>query len=242
MDASLFLQDVFNSLSGKQKNHLQKLEKIIDRPIALGLLSMQPTASAKEVDMIAEMLSLFLDVRIYSTRTNPRQVIFKGVHKNICIRMHPQYIIKKPKDHPHYSGKNNSPNNYWAIDLAIELLINNFRLAVLGIEYDGHVAHYVESNIKRSYIRDWGIFSVEGFVPLRISPDQWKLHSEWYKKVILKHLDREAKKYGPPISNAMLNFNREQDSVPDFIIQKEGASFIAIPLTRELIEANEFKL
>lgn len=143
MDASLFLQDAFNNLSGKQKNHLKKLEKIIQPPIALGLLSMQPTASAKEIDMIAKILSLFLDVKIYSTRTNPRQVVFEGLHNNICVRMHPQYIIKTPKDHPHYSGKNNSPNNYWAIDLAIELLIDNFRLAVLGIEYDGHAAHYI---------------------------------------------------------------------------------------------------
>lgn len=241
MDASLFLQNVNNNLSGKQKNHLKKLEKIIQTPIALGLLSMQPTASANEIDMIAEMLSLFLNVEIYSARTNPRQVVFEGLHNNACIRIHPQYIIKKPKDHPHHSGKKDSPSNYWAIDLAIELLFNNFRLAVLGIEYDGHAAHYVESNIKRSHIRDWGIFSAEGFTPLRISPDQWKIHLEWYKKTILKHLDREIKKYYSPISKEMIDFNREQDSVPDFIIQKNGASFFAIPLTRDLIEGDAFE-
>lgn len=236
MDASDFLQSVEDKLSGKQKKHLIKMEEILPRFIALGVLGMNLRSSARELDMIADILASFSDLSIYSVRHEPRQVVFDGVYKGFVVRFWPQYIVKKPNDHPMFSVKM-PQSNFWAIDFAIEVLRCDFRIAVIAIEYDGHPNHYIESGIKKSYLRDWGIFDSEGFVPLRVAPDQWVVHPKYYKDAILRNIDRKIKLYLDVGCNNLYKLNVDQNSIPDFWVERRGDCFFARPLIRKLIES-----
>ncbi|EPM1554527.1 hypothetical protein L4O92_005536, partial [Pseudomonas aeruginosa] len=99
---------------------------------------------------------------------------------------------------PQYKVKNTSPNSQpWAVDLVLHLnrIIgqDTIRVSSLGIEYDGYPSHYIESNIKKTYLRDTAIASESGIQSIRISPESWKRDPDFFKKAIRKYFNHSIK-------------------------------------------------
>jgi len=177
-----FLQ---TSFSNKQHKLLKEIIPLVGLAAATALVSLQGVerASQAEINVIAHIISQFNPITVDFFQYSPRRISLKGQYpNNHTILITPQYKVD--------NRNANSPP--WAIDLVIDLLIlianKTIKIATIGIEYDGHIAHYVESEVKRSYIRNAHILSVEGVPLIRISPESWKKEPEFFKKCIRKYL------------------------------------------------------
>ncbi len=241
MDASVFLRKVEASLSEKDKKRLKKLSSSVGRDNAVALLGMHSRTSAAEIEMISEIMASFEDVRIFSVRHQPRNVVFEGEGAGFKVRLHPQYVVGKPVDHPHYS-KERPQDNYWYIDFAIELgryySGNWIRAAVVAIEYNGHIAHYVESNIRKSYMRDWGVFDQCGYVPLKVTPEHWRNQGGYFMKSINRHLKHHAIDMIYWSREFMEYRIRNQLETPDFVVQEKGGFLYAVPTINLITDVN----
>ena len=137
--------------------------------------------SQAEIETMANVIILFDSLEIIKLNKSPLYLVIKGKFLiKYLVNIIPQYS----------SGR-------YSIDLVIHLykLIDNEEcsIASIGIEYDGHVAHYVESNIKRSYIRDANIISNNGIPLFKISPEQ-KNNIEFVRKSIKKYFKNQIRK------------------------------------------------
>ena len=68
----------------------------------------------------------------------------------------------------------------------------------IALEYDGDDSHYKESGIKKSYRRDFYIFTETGISTIRLSPEMVKEDPE------LKDLVKSLKKYSQEKSMILL--------------------------------------
>lgn len=191
MELDEIFEDIKNNFSNNQKKLFKRIEPATNRQVAIGLISLQGVekTSQAEIEVISSLISQFSPLEIDDFQNSPRRIILRG--QFLCghiVYIEPQYKVDNinPKAQP------------WAIDLVLRL---NRRIgqdlveiAVIGIEYDGHIAHYVESKVKSTYKRDSIITGNEGFQLLRISPEQWKSSKEDLKKTIKKYFEYHIKK------------------------------------------------
>lgn len=184
------LNKLQNSFSNNQKKLFSKICPLIGREASIALISLQGVekASQAEIEVIANLIAQFKPIKIMDLQETPRRVTLSGKYTdNYSIRMVPQYKVANAKTRA----------QPWAVDLVIELYLLTgeecVKISSIGIEYDGYPAHYVESNIKATYLRDSCILGEEGISFIRISPDLWKKDPEVFKKAIRKYLSRQVK-------------------------------------------------
>ena len=229
----VFLDKIQESFSHNNKKQLQKLTPFIGSKAATSLIGM-PKGSQKETEVVAHIISDFKPFEIFSFRQTPRKVVLEGVfpnNANYIVRIHPQYYIAQPK-----IISNDKKDNYWEIDLAIELhkrFDNDFiRVAIIGFEYDGHDAHYLESKIKKNYLRDTGIMYQESFIPIHIMPEHWKKYGEkLYKDTMMKHFHKRTVEIEMIQRYKLKEMYLQQKDTPELIVVGEGRMRQAIPLT-----------
>ncbi len=190
MDINVSLKKIEKNFSNKQNKLLQKIEKLIGREASIGLISLQGSeqTSQAEIEVIANLITQFQPIKISEFQETPRHITLEGHLDN----WHPLTIS------PQYKIQNTSPNSQpWAIDLALHLnrIIgqDTIRVSSLGIEYDGYPSHYIESNIKKTYLRDTAISSESGIQSIRISPESWKRDPDFFKKAIKKYFNHSIK-------------------------------------------------
>lgn len=191
MELDETLEVIKNNFSNNQKKLFKRIKPDTNRQVAIGLISLQGVekTSQAEIEVIASLISQFSPLEIDNFQNSPRRITLKGQFPNgHIVYIEPQYKV----------GNINPKAQPWAIDLVLRL--NRWigqdlvEIAAIGIEYDGHIAHYVESKIKSTYKRDAIITSNEGFQSLRISPEQWKSSKEDLKKAIKKYFEHHIKK------------------------------------------------
>ncbi|HCF2356998.1 TPA: zinc finger-like domain-containing protein [Pseudomonas aeruginosa] len=190
MDIDVSLKKIEKNFSNKQNKLLQKIEKLIGREASIGLISLQGSdqTSQAEIEVIAVLIAQFQPIKISSFQETPRHITLEGYLDS----GHPLTIS------PQYKVKNTSPNSQpWAVDLVLHLnrIIgqDTIRVSSLGIEYDGYPSHYIESNIKKTYLRDTAIASESGIQSIRISPESWKRDPDFFKKAIRKYFNHSIK-------------------------------------------------
>lgn len=235
-----FLSDIKKNFSNNQKKQLEKLIPLIGEEAAISLIGI-PKGSKTETEVVAHIISDFKPFEIFSFRPTPRKVVLQGVfqNNNYIVRIHPQYYITQPAI---ISG---SKEQYWEMDLAIELhkkFNNDFiRIATFGFEYDGHIGHYVESEIKKNYLRNAGIMYQEGFMPIHIAPEHWKKYQDFYKETMMKHFYKRIEEVEMMQSYRVKEMYLQQIDTPELIIVGEGLIKQAIPLTPDNISKYDFQ-
>ncbi len=184
------IDEIKSKFSNNQKKLLNRIEKLIGHDSSVALISLQGVekTSQAEIEVIANIISQFSDIKIFSFKDKPREIAFIGkAFKRHKVKILPQYKVAK-------YNKNHQP---WAIDLVLELMRpigDEFvKIASLGVEYDGYPAHYVESKIKSTYNRDTNILAQSGIFSIRISPESWKNDPENIKKSIKKYFEHKIK-------------------------------------------------
>lgn len=229
-----FLREVEQDFSNNQRKQLERLAPELGRDIAVALVGMQGRTSRAEIDVIAEIIRPFKPFRIHSYRAQPRKIVLEGFGpEGHIIRIHPQYAILQPEI------LSTSPKQqYWWVDLAVELhrkFKNDLvRIAVVGFEYDGHDAHYLESKIKKSYVRDVGIMYQEGFQPMHIAPEHWKKHPNLYIDTMIRYFYRRIWEVQALDLHVLKKMYLEQVDAPEFVVIGSGGIKRAIPLVREI--------
>ncbi len=180
-DTSEHLEAIRKGFSGRQNKLVEKIKDFVDEEIAIALVGMQGVkgTSHSEIEVVANLISLFTSLKIRKITQSPRSLVIQGNYlKDYFVEIIPQYA----------SGK-------YSIDLVVKLFVSksNLQIASIGIEYDGHDAHYVESNIKKSYKRDSDILANEGIPLIKISPEQKKEIDPTRKNIskYLKHRIRD---------------------------------------------------
>lgn len=231
-----FLSEVEKDFSNNQRKQLARLAPRLGKDVAVALIGMQGRTSRAEIDFIAEIISPFKPFKIYSFRKQPRKIVLEGVGpEGHVIRIHPQYAILQPEILS--TSKN---QQYWWVDLAVELHKqfdgDLIRLAAVGFEYDGHDAHFIESKIKKSYVRDVGIMYQEGFQPMHIAPEHWKKHPNLYIDTMVRYFWKRIREVQVLDLQALKKMYLEQVDTPEFVVIGSGGVKRAIPLVRELDE------
>lgn len=190
MNNKVDLDKIQKSLSNKQKKLFDGISPLIGSEASIGLISLQGVerTSQAEIEVIAKLITQFSPIKIEEFIASPRYITLGGQGtKGHYVKIFPQYKVKNI----------NTKAQSWAIDLVLELhrAIGSdlVCIASIGVEYDGHPAHYVESNIKNTYQRDIGIVSESGIFSIRISPEKWKKDESVFKKAIKKYFEHQVK-------------------------------------------------
>lgn len=200
------LNNIQHSLSNSQKKLFSEISSLIGKEPSLGLISLQGVekTSQAEIRVIAQIISQFNPINIIEYQETPRRIVLGGKYSNrYTIRIIPQYKVPniKEKCQP------------WAIDLVLELILTidseATSVASIGIEYDGHPEHYIESKIKSTYIRDAHIVGETGITFIKISPEGWKKESETFIKAVRKYFARQVKNTENVISKISLDINQK---------------------------------
>lgn len=175
------------------KNQLElanKIELKLGRDVATCLVSLLifERTSQREVGVVAELIEQFNPVEIKEFTENPNKITLTGygpkLHK---VEIAPQFKVENP-----------FPNGRtWSLDLVIKLYRkiggDHIEICAINVEYDGDPSHYLESSVKKSYMRDSSIASELSIQTIRISPDAWKKDQKYFVKAIKKIFEHSIK-------------------------------------------------
>lgn len=152
-------------------------------------------ASFAEVEVIRKLITPYKTITVHGTGPGGKGLCLKGCYsegnpyfKDYYLRFVLQYAVPNPSQSPYAKD--------YAVDIVIEVLhtdgVNedDLHLGALGIEYDGHPAHFDSENTRRTYLRDAKISSRAGIQQLRMSPVGAKNHLEVYEVAIKKFIRR----------------------------------------------------
>lgn len=194
MDNSVF-ESIKNKFSGKQKKFFEKIEKIIDYRVAIVLTSQQGVSgtSRAEIEFVVNLIKGFKPLSVDEFELKPRRLVIVGRIGLYKVKIYPQFPVAQPEYHDEKMRYN------WSVDVVTELYAcvgGVFEcISIVGYEYDGHISHFVESTVKKTYIRDAIIFGEKGFNPIRVYPEQVKNNPEAFGKALLKHFNKEINKF-----------------------------------------------
>ena len=184
------LKAIQSSFSNNQKKLFERIRQNLNPQVAIALISLQgiEKTSQAEIEVISDIISQFDPLAIYSFQKVPRHIVLcSQAFKGHLLYIEPQYKVKN--SNPKYQP--------WAIDLVLKLYRkigqNEDQIGVLGVEYDGHISHYVESKVKTTYQRDISIIDSESIPCIRISPTHWKTSSNDIKKTIKRYFEHKIK-------------------------------------------------
>lgn len=198
------LNEIKKSFTNNQRKLYKKIEPLIgsDASIALVNLKNYERTSIAELNVIANLIKQFHPIKIVTFNDSLNQLTFSGKGpKGHSIKILPQYKVKNSiyKSHP------------WAIDLVVELHrkigFEIVKIASIGIEYDGYPAHFLENNIKKTYLRDVAIASNEGIQSIRIAPEAWEKDPNQFKLAIKKYFEHQMR-IAENVQNSTINVTR----------------------------------
>ncbi|NHB97213.1 hypothetical protein [Photorhabdus stackebrandtii] len=173
-----FVRCFYFTLSKNKKKAVKRLvKKGIQKSVAVGLLS-AGRCSYPEALMISKIIDKFRGIEIFSYTEKPQSVCFSAmIDDEKIVYIYPQYRLIKPL---YLNTKGRKQQDYWHIDLAIELHIVNSTnddsaiIAIWGMEYDGHPQHFNESSIRNSHLRDLTINTEYDINIMHITEEIWK--------------------------------------------------------------------
>lgn len=217
-----FMQEFGKLFSNNKWKQVAKLEPIVGRVAAIALIGNERT-SREEISVLADIISRFKPLQLYSYKTLPNKAVLSGyADQGNRVLIYPQFRIQKP------DRIITRPNRteYWYVDFAIKIFSRKDSYICIGLwgaEYDGHPQHLIESGIKWSHFRDVVIDNVIGMRPVHITKDYWLTNSQEYIDNVALHIDR-ANARADPLSIADLNnsYNGLYDS-PELDVVGDGA-------------------
>lgn len=193
----LILEKIESKFSNKQQRIHSKVQKILGWQVSVALVSMQGFrgTSQEEIKFISELISDYQPLSIRHYSESPKSLIIEGVFAGAYpVYIYPQYEVCQPDSFRNTKGKN------WSVDVVLKLYTKigdePHQIAIIGYEYDGHISHYVQDEVRKAYVRDAGILQAEGFNPVRISPEGWRSNPDHYKKSLSKFFNRKALEIG----------------------------------------------
>lgn len=201
------LNEIVSGFTNNQNRLHKKITPLIGNDASVALVSLKDTeqTSFAELEVIANLISQFSPIQIVDSN----HLILSGKgSKGHSVKIIPQYKVKNSiyKSHP------------WAIDLVIELHrkigFEIVKIASIGVEYDGYPTHFLENNVKRTYLRDTAIASNEGILSIRISPDAWKKDPNQFKLAVKKYFEHQIK-ITEKIQSSTVNIARLEPSITE---------------------------
>lgn len=134
-----------------------------DKKIASELVDFKKNfknSSKDEITFIVYVLSVFKPLQFDCDKK-----MFHGVlSEKFKVLIKLQSKVQNPKT-----------KKYWSIDATIEVMdLANHSICKIGLEYDGHDSHFIESKVKKQNVRDLTIAEVEGIFCFRVNPDMVK--------------------------------------------------------------------
>ncbi|MFH4371216.1 hypothetical protein [Vibrio alginolyticus] len=184
------LKTHFDRFSANELDLCKEIEKTLGKDVSRCLVSLKhfEQTSLKEIEVISFLIEQFKPLIIEEFIDSPREnrsVLIVGkmkVHHKVEII--PQLRVENPFP----------KGRVWSIDLTIKLFRfigeQYVEIGAVGIEYDGDSSHYLESGVKRAYLRDSHI-ATENIHIIRISPDAWKKDKGYFKKTIKKYFENK---------------------------------------------------
>lgn len=175
-----------SQLTKEQKRLFNKMHPKIGELPSLALIDTHGPTSLKEIEAISVLIEQFCPLHVTESADNLRGWILLGeAPKRHTIRILLQYKVKNA------DGKSRS----WAIDLVIEIIRKlgnkDLKIGAIGVEYDGHPRHFVESGVFRAYARDMHISTDTGIQVIRIADIQWKSDPQIYIDAIKRFVKRK---------------------------------------------------
>ncbi|MFY8326328.1 hypothetical protein [Pseudoalteromonas sp. ZZD1] len=201
------LNDIVSGFTNNQKKLHKKITPLVGNDVSIALVNLKGTeqTSFAELEVIANLISQFRPLQIVDLS----QLILSGKgSKGHTVKIIPQYKVKN-------SINNSHP---WAIDIVIELHrkigFEIVKIASIGVEYDGYPTHFLENNIKKTYLRDTAIASDEGILSIRISQDAWKKDPNQFKIAIKKYFEHQIK-IAEQVQSSTVNVTRLDQSITE---------------------------
>ncbi|WP_338883541.1 hypothetical protein [Xenorhabdus sp. TH1] len=189
-----FVRFFYPKLSKNKKKDVERLvKKGVKKSVAVGLLS-AGKCSYPEALMISKIIGEFSSVEICSYTEKPQSVCFlANIDDKKNVYIYPQYRLMKPL---YLNKKDRKQQDYWYIDLAIELHIVNpidddsAIIAIWGMEYDGHPQHFIESGIQDSNLRDLTINTEYDINIMHITKEIWENRSRLVHANLSRFIER----------------------------------------------------
>ena len=161
-------------LSNSQRKLNSEFEEVFGKSVAQALVNELNTSSTSQAELrfIARILKSYHNITIDSYASDTRSLVLRGDIYQGTVRLNNYHLLF----YFQRQVKNTNPKaNEWAIDLVVEVIRtsngNTQSIGSIGIEYDGHPVHYVESAIKKTYERDLSILANTDTPIVRFSQD-----------------------------------------------------------------------
>ncbi|MDX7844629.1 hypothetical protein [Aeromonas caviae] len=188
-----FLEQFSKNLSNKKRKKVKSLSKSNGLLVSTALYGSSRTSDA-EIHVVSALLKEFNDIELYAFKTVPNKVILKAkTQDGHRVLIHPQYRVPKPL---RLNGENLKKQDYWYVDLAIEIFDKNTESVVIGIwamEYDGHPEHFTESGIKRGRFRDMVINTETDIFCIHVTKEMWASDQNEYISNMLRFIERRTR-------------------------------------------------
>lgn len=186
------LQEYRKKFTNNQLDLAKEIEVRLGVDIANCLVSLLhfERTSQKEIDVISRLIEQFKPLKVEVFSDTPKKVIIGGYgpKKHHRVEIIPQFKVKNPFP----------KGRIWSMDLVINLYrhidLQYIEICSIGIEYDGDPSHYLESGIKKAYLRDSSIASDKLIQPIRICPDDWKKDQKYFITVIKKYFEKSIQR------------------------------------------------
>ncbi|WP_336694240.1 hypothetical protein [Delftia acidovorans] len=228
-----------NRLSNSQKKLNAEFEKDFGKGVAKALVNELNISSTSQAELrfIAHILKSFNNITIESEAADTRSLILRGDIYRGTVRLSNYHLLfyfqRKVKSI-------NQKKNEWAIDLVIEVFRaengKSQSIGRLGVEYDGHPVHYVESAIKRTYERDLYILSNTDTPIVRFSQDGIVANKD-EPKGENKKLDEKLDAIKRYVKNKISNYEKIRKNV---LAEFQVISLAPMPMPVPVLEKDKF--
>ncbi|WP_447018142.1 hypothetical protein [Shewanella algae] len=182
------LDKIKEKFSRKQEKISEEIEPLVGKDVSIALTGLKNTerTSFYEIRVIATLMSAYAPIKIESFSSDNTPLILQGEGpRGYAVKIIPQYKVKNTIQ--------NAPP--WSIDLVLELYRKQGAdldyIASIGVEYDGYPTHFLESNVKKSYLRDVGIVSETGIQSIRIAKEAWEKDHSLFITAIKKFFEHK---------------------------------------------------
>lgn len=177
--------------SRNQQDLADKIGVRLGKDVATCLVSllMFERTSKREIGVIAKFIEQFKPLEVSGLAESPYKIKLTGLG---------------PKDHrvdifPQFKLKNPLPNGrVWSLDLVVKLYRQigdiYFEICAINMEYDGDPSHYLESGVKKSYVRDVAVASELFAHVIRVSPEEWERDSQYFIKAVKKLFENSIRR------------------------------------------------
>lgn len=169
-------------------------------------------ASFAEMEVIRKLIAPYKTITAHGNGPGGKGLCLKGRYsegnpnfKDYYLHFVLQYAVPNASQSPY--AKN------YSVDIVVEVFHadgvdeDDLHLGALGLEYDGHPAHFDSENTRRTYLRDAKISSRAGIQQLRMSPAGAKKDLKVYEVAIKKFIRRTIDTHNETVWRAIKREN-----------------------------------